>query len=351
MNMAPYSIQPYMPQLAYEYNLGVTSKPETIDQKRNIIPIKPGHQIYVKVLPRVVDTTEEFEALTLSQRNCRMPFETDGFIFLTNYTRAACELECASKLAVRTCKCAPWYYPNNQTTYEQEFNFHVPLCDMFGGHCFDTILNDEANYKKCPEECLDGCQETSLTLLPNILPIDLEEACNEGSFHFQHFEKQFNQHFAFQSYKNLVWKNALPNLQDAYRNGSLCRTYMRSYIAFLSIESPTTSVILSVRDKRNSFYDQLGTIGGTLGLFTGMSLLSMVEVMFLMGNIFKQAKAKYYARKYGKRLEFFLPKTAQEVEEIARKKKVAKMESDLNVSIISLFLPECIEYRRILYLY
>jgi hypothetical protein len=104
---------------------------------------------------------------------------------------------------------------------------------------------------------------------------------------------------------------------------------MKSYIAFLSIESPTTSVILSVRDKRNSFYDQLGTIGVSFGLFTGMSLLSMVEVMFLMGNIFKQAKAKYYARKYGKRLEFFLPKTAQEVEEIARKKKVKKMESDL----------------------
>jgi hypothetical protein len=90
---------------------------------------------------------------------------------------------------------------------------------------------------------------------------------------------------------------------------------------------------LSIRDKRNSFYDQLGTIGGTLGLFTGMSLLSMVEVIFLMGNIFKQAKAKYYARKYGKRLEFFLPKTQQEIEEIARKKKVKQLESDLVVSI------------------
>ena len=49
----------------------------------------------------------------------------------------------------------------------------------------------------------------------------------------------------------------------------------------LTVESPSTSVIRSRREKRFSFNDQLGTIGGTLGLFTGISLLSMVEVFVL----------------------------------------------------------------------
>ena len=48
----------------------------------------------------------------------------------------------------------------------------------------------------------------------------------------------------------------------------------------MSISSPTTSVMRTVHDKRFTFNDQLGTIGGTLGLFTGMSILSMVEVLF-----------------------------------------------------------------------
>ena len=33
--------------------------------------------------------------------------------------------------------------------------------------------------------------------------------------------------------------------------------------------------------------DQLGTIGGTLGLFTGMSLLSMIEIVFFLYAFFK----------------------------------------------------------------
>ena len=69
-----------------------------------------------------------------------MPYEVEGFVFTNNYTRAGCELECAAKLASRVCRCIPWYLPNNFTAF--------PMCDMFGGHCFDKILTDESNYKR-----------------------------------------------------------------------------------------------------------------------------------------------------------------------------------------------------------
>ena len=40
-------------------------------------------------------------------------------------------------------------------------------------------------------------------------------------------------------------------------------------------------VLLTERNKAVSFYDILGTIGGTFGLFTGMSMLGFAEIAML----------------------------------------------------------------------
>ena len=68
------------------------------------------------------------------------------------------------------------------------------------------------------------------------------------------------------------------DLEKSLINGSLCKTYLNQYVSFVSIESPTKIVTKSHRDQRKFFIDKLGTIGGTLGVCAGMSVLSMVEV-------------------------------------------------------------------------
>ena len=50
----------------------------------------------------------------------------------------------------------------------------------------------------------------------------------------------------------------------------------------MSVESPTDSITKSAREIRVTLIDQIGTVGGTLGLFTGMSILSMVEIAFFL---------------------------------------------------------------------
>ena len=109
-------------------------------------------------------------------------------------------------------------------------------------------------------------------------PLDLEDTCKLGNFMNQHLEHSFSKHFAFEAYETLVEGGSLPDLETSLLNGSLCKNYVKNFLAFVSVSSPTTSVIKTVRDKRFTFFDQLGTVGGTLGLFTGMSVLSMVEV-------------------------------------------------------------------------
>ena len=109
-------------------------------------------------------------------------------------------------------------------------------------------------------------------------PLDLNNICKKGKFMSEHLEYSFSKHFAFEAYETLVEGGSIPDLQKSLTNGSLCKNYVKNFISFVSVSSPGTSIIRTLRDKRFTFYDQLGNVGGTLGLVTGMSLLSIVEV-------------------------------------------------------------------------
>ena len=274
--MKPYSFQKYN-SIATKYRIGITNKKSLFDQQRDTIRISPGNQTMIKVLPRLFRTTADFNALTRKQRNCKLPHETDGFTFLKEYSRKGCEFECAAKKAVSICKCIAWYIPNNFMKW--------PICEMFGGYCFDLIISDERNYKKCKEQCLTDCHETTYIVLSSNVEIDLDAACHPSGFHYQHFKEAFTQYFAFHSYKTLIDEKTDPDLRTSFIDGSLCKSFVKNYVSFVSVESPTSLIITTNKDRRIYFYDQLGTFGGTLGLFAGFSVISFFEVFFLLFNI------------------------------------------------------------------
>ena len=146
----------------------------------------------------------------------------------------------------------------------------------------DYIALDETYYRQCKAQCLKDCQETEYIVFWSIVPIDLDSMCNEGGFHHQYFQKNYRKHFAFHNYKTLVNGGSIPDLRTSLNNGSLCKEYMRNFVAFVSVEGPSTKIIATNRDRRIFFYDQLGTFGGTMGLFVGMSVISFFEVGFLL---------------------------------------------------------------------
>ena len=101
------------------------------------------------------------------------------------------------------------------------------------------------------------------------LPLDTDELCKEGSFFDGFFKENYEKLFAFEGYKALVERKVQPKINEAFNNGSFCAMYLNKYVSFVSVESPSNSITKSRRERRTSFNDQLGTIGGTLGLFTG----------------------------------------------------------------------------------
>ena len=262
------------------YTLGISTKVNMIDQKRNLIDILPGFKTVVKVIPQLINTTTSFDEMAVSTRNCKLSTENEEFNLLNSYTKVGCEFECAVKRAVSVCKCMPWFYSNTIKT--------VPICDSFSAHCFEHFISDESNYKKCNEHCLEDCSGFPITVVSSYVPLNAINVCKEGGFFKNQLIHSFRQHFAFENYKTLITGDGqIPDLQASLANGSLCCKFTEKYVGMVTVESPTSTVTKSAREPRVTLIDQLGTIGGTLGLFTGMSLLSMIEIAFFLITLFK----------------------------------------------------------------
>ena len=72
------------------------------------------------------------------------------------------------------------------------------------------------------------------------------------------------------------------DVQRAFLNGSLCKQFVQEYVSFVSVEAPVSRILVTEKEKVLSFYGVLGTLGGTFGLFTGMSLLSFAEIVIFL---------------------------------------------------------------------
>ena len=60
----------------------------------------------------------------------------------------------------------------------------------------------------------------------------------------------------------------------------ICEDMVERNIAKITMEISEPMVTNVQRDIKVTFVDQLGTIGGTLGLFCGLSIVSMVEFVY-----------------------------------------------------------------------
>ena len=133
-------------------------------------------------------------------------------------------------------------------------------------------------YTNC--SCEEDCQGVSYKIFPSETPLDVTELCKKELFVEIIEEQRYNMFPKFiEEYE--YWAFDEPRRTDQ----DFCHYFFKNYVTFLSIETPTSSITKSERDIRVSFGDQLAMIGGTLGLFSGMSFLSMVEIICWLGRL------------------------------------------------------------------
>ena len=77
LNLKPYTTQLYGPK-AIPYMIGISNPRNVVDQKRNIIRVRPGQETRINTIPRIVETSESYNGLRLDQRRCKLSHEMGG---------------------------------------------------------------------------------------------------------------------------------------------------------------------------------------------------------------------------------------------------------------------------------
>ena len=257
--MRPFTNQRYGPK-TLAYRIGVTKQNTFFDQKISTHKLRPGFHTTVQVIPKILETSLDFDSLDLETRKCKLSHETKGFRLFKEYSRKGCEIECAARKASMYCQCLPWNYPNNFTVFQ--------MCDMFGGFCFNEIMSNEYYYKDCQSECIVDCKEISLSIWQSTVPLNIHELC-KGSYFDSYFKQNFESLFAFESYQLIIQGHSPSHLSTALANGSLCLTYLEKYVSLVTIESPTKSVTKSMKDISTTFNDKIAIVGSLLTIYLG----------------------------------------------------------------------------------
>ena len=292
-------MKPLNPQEKFQsykkYTLSVRSQENSFDQKRDLINLLPGHHLAIKVDAQMKSISDALKDSEINVRGCKLPHENTGFSFLQNYTKIGCEVECAIRLAMDSCKCLPWFY---KTDFEK-----IKTCDMFGSTCFDNMMANEENYKNCSMECLPDCQSIPFTTFSSLSPINMDDVCNDDVLDELKNNKQ-NHWFKLDvldfftgKSNDIPWYFNYKEKDDLGKIRKACETFVSKYVSYVTIEALNNEVMLSTKELRVTFTDQLAMIGGTLGLFAGISVLSFVEIGCLIMRLLRHTLTGTHLKK------------------------------------------------------
>ncbi len=170
-------------------------------------------------------------------------------------------------------------------------------------------MDDADVSRDCSAECLPDCEETAYDLQIDTTNLDAEELCKNKPMRTMALG-------LWNSTGNvLTWmfqqSRAMSNvmISDMYADQDfrvesglalkICNTMMKKNMARVILEVAKPNVMGVEKQKKATFPDQLGTvgkvklfrmrkapsaifllIGGTIGLFTGLSLISVIEAIY-----------------------------------------------------------------------
>ena len=207
----------------------------------------PGHIIDLKFSATVIDTTEDFDAMTFESRLC------DNNI-------ASGEVDCIAKQifekAKLDCKCQPFYINSSGNM----------ICDTMGAYCFEEALQNGTENLDLRQNCYKACKRIQYGLgLSADLPI------TDILSKFDMYGDVFADYFF--NISNLYGFLGDPSDQNQFLEPKLKRKSLIS----INFEGP--EVLTVTKDAKITVPDMIGNIGGTLGVFVGFSFIGLLDYL------------------------------------------------------------------------
>ncbi|XP_049542464.1 pickpocket protein 28-like [Anopheles darlingi] len=218
--------------------------------KRNIrIPL--GHEINIALKPQIIETTESASSYGWKKRQCFFDYERQ-LRFFQHYTQDNCELECLTNKTLLLCECVRFSMPHDNDTQ---------VCSL-GTWKWNCMLRTKNTFRpKSSARLSDLVEEYShVTGICNCLP-----ACKST-----HYDLEITQ--SSLDIERFMKANSMPvdNNDEKYAFTTLEIYFKESHF------------ITSKRTELYGFVDLLANCGGLLGLFMGVSFLSLIEICYFL---------------------------------------------------------------------
>ncbi|KAL3273911.1 hypothetical protein HHI36_015338, partial [Cryptolaemus montrouzieri] len=210
-----------------------------------------NQEMVVSIKPDMMTTSEGLQGYDPHKRQCYFPHERH-LLYYKSYTQENCNVECISNYTYRKCDCVAYHMPHQE---------HMEICGSGSIGCMiqarDELLSkrveegiSEQNRDRDSDEALIDC--------------DCLPGCTTLTYNAETSQADFDWRNVFQSFK--VNFSEFPGVQMTRLN------------LFFKEQQFITS-------ERNELYGQtdfLANCGGLLGLFTGFSFLSIVEILYYL---------------------------------------------------------------------
>ena len=184
---------------------------------------------------------------------------------------------------MKECQCIPWDMVRNDSQHGFE------LCDSGGNGCFWKKMGSFKDYglfdSKC--FCLSDCENVKYSQFATLKPLDMDKCTNPSDLSYflgSVSSVKLNQKAIILSKMLVPMKNVsdFDKIVDKImqtHNREMCEKIQTKdrNILRIRLEGPTFMILK--RSQRVTFVDKLGSIGGTLGLFSGFSLLAIMELI------------------------------------------------------------------------
>ena len=284
---------------------------------RDSFLIRPGHETYVAITATHTSAQESLRYLPISKRKCIYDDEVELQLFNT-YSVKNCWMEGLTNFSRKSNPngCVPWNFPSADED--------MPPCKPIERHNFlQAFRTAETNNFVAGgmAKCLPNCGGTSYGISVTAAPFRQCDQANMGLTRLCDLDTKLSpQKWAdliLESYRHhgdgslpdyiqKVIRSKMRNIPEDKLFGAWNRAE-KSYNAFekdilsATFYFPRHTAMELVKTPKMSILDFLSQVGGILGLCVGISLTSVIEVIYWLSFNLADKTSKLFLSKTGQR--------------------------------------------------
>ena len=243
--------------------------------------IRPGHNNLISLSATMIEASQDLRSLQPWRRKCIFNDETQNLTLYKEYTQSNCFLECSLQFAQGIFDesnetCTPWFFPPIKNS--------AFICDPWATIDFMTAMDNTPD-SRCTH-CLPSCSGTVYTPTVTTVPFRRCNNLNIGVSPLCKIHDKKLPNPKLWDDKDSFKRQLMTTIQgkpifeeyDAYEDD----------IAMVQVFFEPSAVFLFGSQPSQTWIDYFSTVGGLLGLCIGISIVSIIELLWLAVKLAKK---------------------------------------------------------------